>query len=75
MNEQFQSGLAEIFECEKALVTADLKFDEKWDSLAIVSTIALVDENFGVMLSGKALAKCTGVADVLKLVEQAKAGK
>jgi acyl carrier protein len=42
--------------------------------LAIVSTIALADDCFGVMLEGKALGDCQTIADIEKLIEAAKKG-
>jgi len=46
-----------------------------WDSMAIVSTIALADERFGVVLDGAALAKCGTLAAVLALIEKELARK
>jgi acyl carrier protein len=42
-----------------------------WDSLAVISTIAIVDELFNVTLDGSALSKCTTVADIEALIAQA----
>ena len=39
-----------------------------WDSLALMSYIALVDRNFGVRLSGKQLAECQTVSDLANLL-------
>jgi len=68
----FYAGLAEIFEVTEAEITPD--FDlvaHTWDSLAIVSTLALVDECFNLMVDGKALAACATVADLEALVGRA----
>jgi acyl carrier protein len=68
------AGLAEIFEIDAAEVTADTVLAEhNWDSLAIVSTIALVDEICGELLDGAALAQCVTAADIVALIPQAKA--
>jgi acyl carrier protein len=65
----FYDGMAEILELEPAEVTADLDLAaHNWDSLAVVSTIALCDECFNVMLDGQALNNCKTVADIEKLV-------
>ncbi len=67
--EAFYSGLAEILEIEPAQVTADLDLEaNNWDSLAVVSTIALCDECFNIMLDGQALTNCKTVADIEKLI-------
>jgi acyl carrier protein len=47
--------------------------NHNWDSLAIVSTIALVDEICGELLDGAALAQCVTVSDIAALIPQAKA--
>ena len=38
-----------------------------WDSLAVLSFIAMVDSKFGKQLSGKDIAACETVADLAKL--------
>lgn len=73
---KFYEGMAEIFEVDPASMSAQFDLtsaDCEWDSLAIVSTIALVDDCFNVMLSGDALGDCKTIGDIEALV--AKAGK
>lgn len=73
----FYSGMAEICEVEPMLIKPEFELnsgDAAWDSLAIVSTIALVDDSFSVMLEGKALASCATISDIEKLIESAKKG-
>jgi acyl carrier protein len=66
---EFYAGLADIFEVSEAEITPRFDLAEhNWDSLAIVSTIALVDECFNEMLDGKALAACVTVADIEALI-------
>lgn len=70
----FYAGMAEIFEIDEADVTPDLDLaSHTWDSLAIVSTIALIDECYNELLGGKALAQCVTIADIEQLVSQASA--
>lgn len=65
----FHEGLAEIFEIDAADLTPDLKLGEQnWDSLAIVSTIALIDDLYDKSVSAEALAACTTVRDLDALV-------
>ena len=71
---KFLEGLAEVFELELSEVTPQLSLSSvTWDSLAIVSTIALIDEHFAVMVDGQALAACTSVAEIQALILAAKA--
>ena len=41
-----------------------------WDSLAVLSTIAMADEHFQVMLPGKDLESCKTVGDVWALIDR-----
>ena len=74
MNE-FYEGMAEIFEIDLSEVKPELNLQaNNWDSLAIVSTIALVDDCFNIMLDGKSLGACETLADIEKLIEASKKG-
>lgn len=42
---------------------------EGWDSLAVISFIAMVDERFGIVVEGEKLAAARRVSDLLGLVE------
>lgn len=65
----FLLELAELLELDPGALTPITSFsDVEWDSLAIISTIALVDEHFGVMIPGQELSDCKGIPDVLALV-------
>ena len=70
MNNEFLEGMAEIFEVDT--LNEESKFDELdvvWDSLAIVSTIALLDQCFDVMIPGSQLAEVSSINEILSLVE------
>ena len=43
---------------------------EGWDSLAIMSFIAMADTDYQVSLSAKAITQCASVDDLAALVEQ-----
>jgi acyl carrier protein len=63
------AGLAEIFEVDVAEIGPDFDLHaHTWDSLAIVSTIALIDECAGQLVDGAALARCTRVSDIEALI-------
>ena len=66
----FFNGLAEILEVDAANITPELKLgDYVWDSLAIISVIALVDEVYDQMLNGQALADCVTISDILAMIK------
>ena len=70
MNKLYE-GLAEIFEVEVSAINSKTvlsAFESPWDSLAIISTIALVDECYGKMLDGKSLLECESVGDIEQLI-------
>lgn len=61
-------GLADIFEIEPDEIGPDTVLeDQAWDSLAMVSLIALFDELYGKEVNIEALKNCTTVADIEKL--------
>lgn len=66
MKQQLLTGLAEILEVPAVAPETLLADAGSLDSLAIVSTIALLDEH-EVEVTGQQLAACVTVADVLKL--------
>lgn len=71
----FYAGLAEILEADVEKITPELDLAQyAWDSLAVVSTIALIDERFDMIVDGQALGKCQTVGDILKLIENGKKG-
>jgi acyl carrier protein len=66
---EFYEGLAEILEVDEAEVNPDLELGDNWDSLAVVSTIALIDDVYDVMVRPEKLADCTTVRDIEVLVQ------
>lgn len=73
----FYEGMAEILEIDISKINSEFDLhsgEAAWDSLAIVSTIALVDECYGLMLEGKKLSECESIADIEKLIQAEKKG-
>ena len=71
----FYEGIAEILEVDNAAISPEFDLhgaEVEWDSLAVVSTIALVDDCFNVMLDGQALVACKTVADIETLIGAAR---
>jgi len=70
---EFLGLLDEITEAKPGTVkgTEQLTELEGWDSLAVVSFIAVVDEHFGVTLSAEKLQKCRSVDDLVSLLPAA----
>jgi acyl carrier protein len=67
---EFYEGLAEILEVEAEDINPDFALEEGgWDSLAVVSTIALIDEVYDVTVHPDKLGDCKTVGDIESLVE------
>jgi acyl carrier protein len=70
---EFYEGLAEILEVDVSEVNPGMELGDGWDSLAIVSTIALIDEVHDVTVHPERLGECQTVGDIERLVEAEKA--
>lgn len=68
---EFYEGMAEILDVDLGDIAADYELGESWDSLAIVSTIALIDELYDRSVSPDALGQCTTVGEVEALATAA----
>ena len=67
---EFLSLFEEILEAEPGSLRGDevLPGREGWDSLAVVSLIAMVDEQFGMTLAPKEIARAGSVADIIAML-------
>ncbi|MDD0811807.1 acyl carrier protein [Curvibacter sp. RS43] len=73
---KFYEGISEILEVDAALVNRDFDLhsgDAGWDSLAIVSVIALIDEIYDLSVDGKLLGECETVGHIEDLIKKAQA--
>ena len=68
---EFRNGLAEILEVDAGELEDGFELGELWDSLAIVSTLALIDEVHDVAVSAADLAECKAVGDIQALISAA----
>lgn len=66
---EFYEGMAEVLEIDLEQVTSTFELKNiDWNSLAIVSTIALADECFDVLLNGRLLDACKTIGDIENLI-------
>lgn len=65
---EFLIQLDGLLELPAGTLTGDEKLEdlERWDSLAMVSFMTLVDEHYKVKLTPRQVADCTTVNDLLK---------
>lgn len=63
--------LEEMMELEAGTLKADTVLNdvEEWDSIALISFIALVDDTFDTVLKGTDVKNAHTVADLLDLME------
>ncbi len=72
---EFYEGLAEILEVEVGDLSPEFSLEEgAWDSLAVVSAIALIDDVYDVTVHPDKLADCKTVGDIERLVEAERQG-
>jgi acyl carrier protein len=72
---ELYKAMADILEVNIDQLNPQFNLNEgeaPWDSLAIVSTIALVDELFNVTFDGNRLSACETLGDIEALIEGAK---
>ena len=60
--------IAEIIEIEEVTLDTELN-EENWDSLAVVTFISEVDNEFDKVVSPSAVNKVAKVADLLELIK------
>jgi acyl carrier protein len=60
--------LAEILECDAATLSGDTNFHEhaKWDSIAYLSTVVVIEERFGLV---PPLSKFKKISDLAAFIE------
>lgn len=68
--QEFLNSLVEELEIESVIVNENTTFDsiEEYDSMAVLSIIAFVDENFGKQVEPEQIAKLVTVKDLMVLV-------
>lgn len=66
---EFLAELDEMLELDAGTLTGDetLEYLEGWDSLAVISFIALVDEKLNLVVEGERLSRAKTVADLLEI--------
>lgn len=72
---QFIANLEDAIEdLESGSLTGDTDFKRlpQWDSLALLSTIAMVDYEYDVSMKADELKACSSVADLFKHIQSKK---
>lgn len=68
-NEAFVTALSEILQVSSKTITEDYTLHNgNWDSVAVMATIALIDEQYNISVPGNELVGCKSVGQLLKLI-------
>jgi len=62
--------LIEIFEIDEVSQDIILRDLELWDSLSVISLLAVLDESYGINIEATELAEVLTVADLFAFVEE-----
>ncbi len=73
--EAFYGKLAEILAVETVAPTSVLRDLEAWDSLSVLSLLAMVDAKYGITLKPAELANVKLAQELVELVELKIAGR
>ena len=66
----FYEKLAEILEVDEVKTEDKLREFENWDSLTILSVIAMLDASFGINMTAKNLQKIETVGELATLIDR-----
>jgi acyl carrier protein len=72
--EPFLKDLADLFSVNSEDLTEDFLLDvnTNWDSLTIISMIALMDDHLRVEVSGEKLRQCKSIGQVMCLIKESR---
>lgn len=72
MEKDFLKKFAEVLEVEGRELSLNDKFREydEWDSLAFLSVIAMIDEEYDVLIEGKDFKNLETLGDVLNAIKE-----
>ena len=66
--ENFEEQIAEILEVDSVEMSEELESFEAWDSLAVLSIIALCDDEYGVVLSADEVSSSDTIGGLKNLI-------
>jgi acyl carrier protein len=69
---EFLAKIASILEVDEVRETDELKAFAQWDSLSVLSVIAMLDSSYGVNLHAADFKSAKSVGDLWRLVQSRK---
>ena len=69
--DEFLDKLSNSIETDEIKLSLETKLEDiDWDSLAAISSIALIDEIFGIVISVERLSRCETIEDIISLTKK-----
>lgn len=66
----FLDDLAETLDINREDLKLESKFEDiNWDSLSIISSIALIDEHFNKSISASQISECSSIEELIRIIE------
>ena len=66
--EKFLESLIEVFERDGIKPDDEFRNYEEWDSLAYLSVIAMIDENYDIVITGEEFEKLNKILDIYNYI-------
>ena len=66
--EKFLENLIEVFERDSIKPDDEFRNYEEWDSLAYLSVIAMIDENYDIVITGEEFEKLNKIQDIYNYI-------
>ena len=66
--EKFLENLIEVFERDSIKPDDEFRNYEEWDSLAYLSVIAMIDENYDIVITGEHFEKLNKIQDIYNYI-------
>ena len=66
--EKFLESMIEVFERDSIKPDDEFRNYEEWDSLAYLSVIAMIDENYDIVITGEDFEKLNKIQDIYNYI-------
>jgi len=66
--DKFLKSLSEVFEIDDIKPDDEFRDYEEWDSMAYLSVIAMIDENYDIVIPGEEFTKLNKVIDIYNYI-------
>jgi acyl carrier protein len=71
-NNKFVSQFKEVLDIESQEIGLDLEFRnlEEWDSLALLSVIAMIDDEYDIIIKGNSFKELKTIGDIIDYINK-----